>query len=163
MGVVTLSEQFPEREDREAWFQDMKDVVHAHIVERGASTRFTKTFAEGKGHIIGTSGTITSLAGIHLNLPYYQRDRVDGLWMSQKTTVDIARNMAFKTPEERAAVPSIGKDRSQMLVAGCAIIDALCELWTCDRLRVADRGLREGILMGLMGQSQKVHLNKSET
>ena len=162
VGVVTLSEQFPEREDRQAWFQDMKDVVRGHIVERGASTRFTKTFAEGRGHIIGTSGTITSLAGIHLNLPYYQRDRVDGLWMPQRAAVDIARDMAFKPPEDRAAVPSIGKDRSQMLVAGCAIIDVLCELWPCERLRVADRGLREGILMGLMGQSQKVLLKSAK-
>ncbi|MEP6341746.1 MAG: Ppx/GppA phosphatase family protein [Maricaulaceae bacterium] len=163
VGVVTLSEKFPEQEDREMWFEEMKDAVRGHIIERGASTRFTKAFAEGRGHIIGTSGTITSLAGIHLNLPYYQRDRVDGLWMPQKTAVEIARDMAFKAPKERAAVPSIGKDRSQMLVAGCAIIDVLCELWPCEQLRVADRGLREGILMGLMGQSQKVQLKTSQS
>lgn len=158
VGVVTLSEQFPEREDRAAWFQDMKDAVRHHIHERGAANRFTKTFAAGQGHIIGTSGTITSLAGIHLKLPYYQRDRVDGLWMQQSDTVAIARDMAMRSLQERAAEPSIGQDRSHMLVAGCAIIDVLCEMWPCDRLRVADRGLREGILMGLMGHSQKLDL-----
>jgi len=164
VGVVTLSEQFPEREDRAAWFQDMKDTVRRHIHERGAANRFTKTFAAGQGHIIGTSGTITSLAGIHLKLPYYQRDRVDGLWMKQSDTVAIARDMAMRSLAERAAEPSIGEDRSHMLVAGCAIIDVLCEMWPCERLRVADRGLREGILMGLMGQSQKVDLeSKAET
>ena len=162
VGVVTLSEQFPERPDRETWFQDMKDVVRGHIRDCGAETRFANVFNAGQGHIIGTSGTITSLAGIHLGLPYYQRDKVDGLWMPQKTAVDIARDMALRDPEARAAVPSIGKDRSQMLVAGCAIIDVLCELWPCERLRVADRGLREGILMGLMGQSQKVQMSHNK-
>ncbi len=161
VGVVTLSEQFPEHEDREAWFNDMKDAVRGHIHERGAANRFTKAFAAGQGHIIGTSGTITSLAGIHLKLPYYQRDRVDGLWMQQSAAVKIAREMASRSLDERAAEPSIGKDRSHMLVAGCAIIDVLCEMWPCDRLRVADRGLREGILMGLMGQSQKVLMKKT--
>ena len=159
VGVVTLSEQFPEREDREAWFHDMKECVRAHIHERGAATRFTKAFSLGQGHIIGTSGTITSLAGIYLKLPYYQRDKVDGLWMPQKATVEIARDMALRGPAERAGEPSIGKDRAQMLVAGCAIIDVLCELWPCENVRVADRGLREGILMGLMGQSQKIQLH----
>ncbi len=163
VGVVTLSEQFPERDDRAAWFQDMKDTVRRHIHERGAANRFTKTFAAGQGHIIGTSGTITSLAGIHLKLPYYQRDRVDGLWMAQSDTVNIARDMAMRSLKDRAAEPSIGQDRSQMLVAGCAIIDVLCEMWPCERLRVADRGLREGILMGLMGQSQKVDLQPQIT
>lgn len=162
VGVVTLSEQYPERADRAAWYQDMKDAVRHHIHERGAANRFTKTFAAGNGHIIGTSGTITSLAGIHLKLPYYQRDRVDGLWMEQKAAVDIAREMAMRPIEARAAEPSIGQDRSHMLVAGCAIIDVLCEMWPCERLRVADRGLREGILMGLMGQSQKVDLKPSK-
>ena len=156
VGVVSLSEQFPEREDREAWFNDMKNCVRHHIKEQGAATRFTKIFAAGQGHIIGTSGTITSLAGIHLKLPHYQRDKVDGLWMPQQTAVDIARDMALRDPIARAAEPSIGKDRSQMLVAGCAIIDVLCELWPSERIRVADRGLREGILMGLIGQSQKI-------
>jgi len=158
VGVVTLSEQFPEHEDRAKWFNDMKDAVRHHIHERGAANRFTKAFAAGQGHIIGTSGTITSLAGIHLKLPYYQRDRVDGLWMPQSDAVAIARDMASRSLDERAAEPSIGKDRSHMLVAGCAIIDVLCEMWPCERLRVADRGLREGILMGLMGQSQKVQM-----
>ena len=70
--------------------------------------------------------------------------------------------MAQKTPQERAQIPSIGDDRARMLVAGCAIIDVLCELWPCDKLRVADRGLREGILLGLMGQSQSLKQNVTE-
>ena len=150
VGVATLSEMYPEREDRAAWYAAMKTKVRECLVEQGAHTRFTQVFQQGRGHIIGTSGTITSLAGVHLRLPHYQRRRVDGLWMPTDNAVALAREMASRDIVERAAVPSIGKDRAKLLVAGCAIIDVLCEIWPAKRIRVADRGLREGILLGLI-------------
>lgn len=162
IGVVTLSEQIPEHEDRTAWYQDMKDRVRQCITDAGCETRFVNTFKSGKGHLIGTSGTITSLAGIHLKLPYYQRDKVDGLWMPANAAVDIARDMASRDFDGRASEPSIGTDRAKLLVAGCAITDVLCEMWPSERIRVADRGLREGMLMGLMQQSQKLNFSKTE-
>ena len=70
VGVVTLSEMVPETDDRETWYADMKAKVREAIAEQGCETRFTKTFKDGRGHLIGTSGTITSLAGIHLKLPF---------------------------------------------------------------------------------------------
>ena len=160
VGVVTLSEQIPEHEDRAVWYEDMKNRVRECIAEAGCSTRFTNVFKAGRGHLIGTSGTITSLAGIHLKLPYYQRDKVDGLWMPTKSAVDIAREMASRDFEGRAREPSIGPDRARLLVAGCAITDVICEMWPSERVRVADRGLREGMLMGLMQQSQKLSFSK---
>jgi len=160
-GVVTLTEQVKEHDDRETWYEDMKNVVRGLIDDAGCATRFTNTFKAGKGHIIGTSGTITSLASVHLKLPYYQRDKVDGLWMNSGDAVRVARDMSQRTPKERGAEPSIGDDRAMMLVAGCAIIDVLFEMWPSERVRVADRGLREGMLMGLMGQSQ--HLARPKT
>lgn len=160
LGVVTLTEQVPEHADRAAWYLDMKDKVREAITNAKCQDRFTKVFASGAGHIIGTSGTITSLAAVHLNLPYYQRDKVDGLWMDTDHATTIAREMGHRTPEERAAFPSIGTDRATLLVAGCAIMDVLCEMWPAKKIRVADRGLREGILMGLMQQSQKIELPK---
>lgn len=159
LGVVTLSEQVPEHADRAVWYSDLKDKVRAAISHAGCQDRFTKVFAAGNGHIIGTSGTITSLAAVHLDLPYYQRDKVDGLWMETARTLEIARDLGHRSPEERARVPSIGADRATLLVAGCAIMDVLCEMWPAEKIRVADRGLREGILMGLMGQTQKVDLS----
>jgi len=158
VGVVTLSEMVPEYNDRETWYANMKDKVREAIREQGCETRFTKTFKDGRGHLIGTSGTITSLAGIHLKLPYYQREKVDGLWLRSVDAVKIARHMASLSPEDRAKEPCIGKDRSRLLVAGCAITDVICEMWPSKMIRVADRGLREGMLMGLMKQSQKVNI-----
>ena len=156
VGVVTLSEQIPEHENRAVWYEDMKNRVRECIENAGCGTRFTNVFKAGRGHLVGTSGTITSLAGVHLKLPYYQRDKVDGLWMPADAAVKIARDMASRSPEDRAAEPSIGADRSKLLVAGCAITDVLCEMWPSQRIRVADRGLREGMLMGLMQQTQKL-------
>ena len=161
IGVATLSERVPEIEDRTAWYAAMKQVVRDEIEAAGCSTRFTNSFKDGKGHLIGTSGTITSLAGIHLKLPYYQRDKVDGLWLRSSDAVRVAREMASKSPEDRAKEPCIGQDRATLLVAGCAITDVLCEMWPSKMVRVADRGLREGMLMGLMKQSQKINVVKA--
>jgi len=160
IGVATLSERVPETDDRETWYANMKQVVRDEIDKAGCATRFTNSFKEGKGHLIGTSGTITSLAGIHLKLPYYQRDKVDGLWLRSSDAVRVARDMASRSPAERAKEPCIGQDRATLLVAGCAITDVLCEMWPSKMVRVADRGLREGMLMGLMKQSQKINVIK---
>ncbi len=155
IGVVTLSELVPEIDDKNLWYNQLRDVVREKIVEQGCETRFTNLFQQGRGHLIGTSGTITSLAGIHLKLPYYQRAKVDGLWLRSADAVNVARDMGSRTFEDRAKEPCIGKDRANLLVAGCAIIDVLCEMWPSKMIRVADRGLREGILIGLMQKGQR--------
>ena len=156
IGVVTLSERVPEIDDKTVWYESLKDVVRQTIKEQGCETRFTNVFQQGRGHLIGTSGTITSLAGIHLKLPYYQRAKVDGLWLRSADAVSVARDMGSRTFDQRASEPCIGTDRAHLLVAGCAIIDVLCEMWPSKMIRVADRGLREGILIGLMQKSQKL-------
>ena len=153
VGVATLSEMHPEHGDRVAWYSAMKDHVRQAIAEQGCGNNYRQIFRAGKGHIIGTSGTITSLAGVHLKLPYYQRKRVDGIWMPTADAVNVARDLASRDFAGRASVPSIGADRAQLLVAGCAIMDVLCEMWPGERIRVADRGLREGILLGLMNRA----------
>ena len=151
LGVVTLSDKVPETEDRGAWYEAMKQAVRDAIKEKGCESRFVRAFEEGRGHLIGTSGTITSLAGIHLKLPYYQRAKVDGLWLRSVDAVRVARNMASRSFEDRAKEPCIGTDRAGLLVAGCAITDVICEMWPSKMIRVADRGLREGMLIGLIG------------
>lgn len=162
IGVVTLSEQVPEHEDKTVWYEEMKEFVRKTIVEQGCETRFTNVFQQGRGHLIGTSGTITSLAGIHLKLPYYQRAKVDGLWLRSADAVAVARDMGSRTPAERAKEPCIGEDRAHLLVAGCAITDVLCEMWPSKMIRVADRGLREGMLIGLMQKGQRAPEIKSD-
>ena len=97
-------------------------------------------------HLLGTSGTVTTIAGVHLNLPRYDRRAVDGLWLD-RSDVDAAvarlRSMSYA---ERAANACIGQDRADLVLAGCAILQAIRTQFPAERLRIADRGLREGIL-----------------
>jgi exopolyphosphatase/guanosine-5'-triphosphate,3'-diphosphate pyrophosphatase len=98
--------------------------------------------------MLGTSGTVTTLAGIHLGLARYDRSMVDGTYLDFDTIRSISRGLADMTYEERCGYSCIGADRADLVVAGCAILEAICDLWPVGRLRVADRGVREGILDG---------------
>jgi exopolyphosphatase/guanosine-5'-triphosphate,3'-diphosphate pyrophosphatase len=153
IGVVTLAERFPEGESATpAWFRAMVDTVKREIGAFGRADFMKPVFAADRAHLIGTSGAITSLAGLHLDLPRYDRRRVDGIWMSRDECDAAAGRLLALNPAERAAQPCIGPDRADLVLAGAAILQAVQELWPCSRVRVADRGLREGILISLMAR-----------
>ena len=153
VGVVTLADRFPEdQENRVAWFRAMVEDVKAQISAFTRADDMKPLFAAGRAHLIGTSGAITSLAGLHLGLPKYERSRVDGLWMSREDCEAAAERLMQLSPQQRAAQPCIGPDRADLVLAGAAILQAVQELWPCQRVRVADRGLREGLLMSLMAK-----------
>jgi len=115
----------------------------------------TPVFEAGRSHLVGTSGAITSLAGLHLQLAKYDRSKVDGLWLTRADCQTVAHRLAGLTIAERAAEPCIGPDRADLVLAGAAILEAVQELWPCERVRVADRGLREGLLLSLMADQRK--------
>ena len=100
--------------------------------------------------LLGTSGTVTTLASVHLELPQYDRRAVDGLIVPSASMRDIAARLSTMSPEERRELPCIGTERADLVVAGCAILEAILDIWPADRLGVADRGIREGILRSLM-------------
>lgn len=152
LGVVTLAEQFPEPEDRPPWFGGMKAACREHIDAIEGLERFRAAFEAGRAQIIGTSGTVTSVAGVHLKLPVYQRSKVDGIWLNDTEARDAIARLLGHSPAERAEEPCIGPERADLVLAGCAIFEAVMDAWPTARLRVADRGLREGVLYGLMGR-----------
>ena len=100
--------------------------------------------------MLGTSGTVTTIAGIHLNLPRYDRRRVDGCWLQDGEVTRVIDRLLEMSYEERVANACIGSERADLVLAGCAILEAIRRAFPCPRLRVADRGLREGILVKLM-------------
>jgi len=104
--------------------------------------------------MIGTSGTVTTLAGVYQGLPRYDRRRVDGCYLSFETVQTVSRRIAAMSYGERVRHPCIGDQRADLVIAGCAILEAICEIWPVGRLRVADRGLREGMLLQMMGQAE---------
>jgi len=155
MGVVTLAERFPESGgDVQGWFRAMVDAVKERIAAFPHAEPFRDIFDAGGAHMVGTSGAITSLAGLHLDLPRYDRNLVDGLWMTRGECESTTARLLAWTPAERAAQPCIGPDRADLVLAGAAILQAVQEIWPCERVRVADRGLREGLLMSLMSDEQ---------
>jgi exopolyphosphatase/guanosine-5'-triphosphate,3'-diphosphate pyrophosphatase len=148
LGVVTLAERFGGHAVDEALFNEMTDTFSAALAPFAA--RFRQKRVCPRFHLLGTSGTVTTIAGVHLGLERYERRRVDGLWMSTRS-VDVAlqklRAMSF---DERAAQGCIGPDRADLVLAGCAIFEAIRRAFPATRVRIADRGLREGILIELM-------------
>lgn len=101
-------------------------------------------------HLLGTSGTVTTLAGLHLDLPRYDRRKVDGLWLSNGEVDRMLDRLLSWDFEARAANPCIGADRADLVLAGCAILQSIRKRWPSERMRVADRGLREGLLNEMM-------------
>ncbi|MGF1464310.1 MAG: Ppx/GppA phosphatase family protein [Maricaulaceae bacterium] len=153
VGVVTLAESHPEPGARSAWFADMVAQLTPRFANIPQAQRFRPHFEAGAAHYVGTSGTVTSLAGVHLRLQRYDRDRVDGLWMGMAEAFAARDRLRDMSHEARAREPCIGADRADLVLAGCAILEAIYAAWPVERLRVADRGLREGVLLGLMNQT----------
>ncbi len=148
LGVVTLAESF--HDAGPGWYDRMVDHVAARLSEMDAAKRFGPLFAAGRGQLIGNSGTVTSLAGVHLKLDRYVRSAVDGVWMSREGAEEARRRLHDKTRDERALEPCIGPERADLVLAGCAILDAVWRLWPAPRMKVGDRGLREGILLSMI-------------
>ncbi|MFM9849296.1 MAG: Ppx/GppA phosphatase family protein [Hyphomicrobiaceae bacterium] len=152
VGVVTLAERYGGRQVTAQSFEAMVDHVTQMLEPFEREYAFRDAMRRARTHLLGTSGTVTTIAGIHLGLPRYDRARVDGCWMKTNDAQFIVRSLLDRTYEERVAEPCIGRDRADLVLAGCAILEALLRTWPCERIRVADRGLREGILATLMAE-----------
>jgi exopolyphosphatase/guanosine-5'-triphosphate,3'-diphosphate pyrophosphatase len=157
VGVVTLAERHPEPPNSgEAWYEAMVADMGAAIAAGGiVDEPMLELFRQNRTHLVGTSGAITSLAGIHLNLPRYNRDRVDGLWMTRADCEAAADRLKALGPDGRAREACIGPDRADLVLAGAAILEAVQRAWPSERVRVADRGLREGLLLQRMREDKK--------
>lgn len=148
VGVVTLNDAFTDRET--GWYDRMVEHVATLLRANDAATRFGPLFRAGRGQLIGNSGTVTSLVGVHLKLDRYVRSIVDGQWLAREDAVATRRRLHDLSPEDRAKEGCLTGGRSELMLPGLAILDAIWQTWPADRLRVGDRGLREGILLSMM-------------
>lgn len=152
VGVVTLAERFGGQfVDREL-FNGMVCHVARLLAPFEEKHSLRAQIDASQTHLLGTSGTVTTLAGVHMGLPRYERAKVDGYWLETQQVRAVTENLLDATYEERIAQPCIGRERADLVLAGCAILEAVLQMWPCPRLRVADRGLREGILTMLMAE-----------
>ena len=147
VGVVTLAERYGGHavtpEIYRAMIDEVKVFVDRFVTEQG-SDRIDRI------HMLGTSGTVTTIAGVYLELKRYERRRVDGCWLDNADVTRVVDRLLTMSYEARVANPCIGAERADLVLAGCAILDAIRQVFPCQRLRVADRGLREGMLVQMM-------------
>ncbi len=156
-GVVSLTDTVGRAEDSEAAriarYARMRQLVSDSFAPFAG--RVAKAAQHGDIRLLGTSGTVTTLASLYLELPSYDRKAVDGLIVPASEMRDISARLSVMTPYERSTLPCIGHDRAELVVAGCAILEAILDLWPARRLGVADRGIREGILRSLMAAERQ--------
>ena len=149
-GVVTVAEEFGGIHVDEKVFAAMRAKIRPVMEKFSRETSHFCKDSSGPCHLLGTSGTVTTICGIHLNLPRYDRSQVDGCWLGGDDMGEVTTQLLAMSHKERAASPCIGNQRADLVMAGCAIFEEIRAIWPTDRIRVADRGLREGILTSLM-------------
>lgn len=152
VGVVMLAERFGNSYVEPHQFEDMVRFVQAKLLPFSESNGIAKKMTGSGTHLLGTSGTVTTIAGVYLGLPEYARAKVDGCWLSAESIRQVSKRIAGMNYAQRAAQPCIGAERADLILAGCAIMEAMLRLWPVRALRVADRGLREGILATLIAE-----------
>ncbi len=154
-GVVSLGESEAHdagcAADRLDAYRRMKARVAAHL-------KPLRRFIRGNVQLLGASGTVTTLASLNMGLAQYDRRRVDGSIARTAELVALSHDLASKSPAERAMVPGVGADRADLVVAGAAILEALIDLGRAEQLRVADRGIREGILRSMFARERARHV-----
>lgn len=147
LGVATLKDQFQDVEDDSARFALMSWLFEEKLADFAP---YANDACREGFQIIGTSGTVTTVAASHLGLRRYDRNKVDGLRMTSEQIDRVIRDYLDLGPEGRRRDPRIGRDRQELIMSGSAILQALLRIWPTDRLSVADRGLREGLLYAQM-------------
>jgi exopolyphosphatase/guanosine-5'-triphosphate,3'-diphosphate pyrophosphatase len=149
-GVVTFTERFGGIEVTPDIYRAMVAEAMAALAPFERQHRIRQHVEARRVQMIGSSGTVTTLAGIHLALPRYIRAMVDGSILTFDQIARVSQHLACLDIAGRAASPCVGRERADLVLSGCAILDAICETWPIGQLRVADRGIREGILFDLM-------------
>jgi exopolyphosphatase / guanosine-5'-triphosphate,3'-diphosphate pyrophosphatase len=131
-------------------FAAMRDHLRPLLAEFVSRVQAIKGRAAVPSHLLGTSGTVTTIAGVQMGLRRYDRSRVDGSWILSSDVGKVTADLLAMTYDERTLNPCIGRERADLVMAGCAILEEIRVAFPATRIRVADRGLREGILTRMM-------------
>jgi exopolyphosphatase/guanosine-5'-triphosphate,3'-diphosphate pyrophosphatase len=152
VGVVTLSEREPSPMTRR-YYESLRGEMVPLFAKLRARMDENGAFDGTHNHLLGTSGTVTTLAGVAMGLKRYIRTRVDASWHVCADLLSLCERLADLDHVGRAGLGCVGEERADLMVPGCAIFSAIHAAWPCEKLRVADRGLREGILRELMAEA----------
>lgn len=155
LGVVNLTETYGGDRVCPHDYRRMMDKVAAGLADFDRRNGIAAAVKTGRVQMLGASGTVTTLAGIQMGLSRYDRSRVDGAWLDRDQARSISETLLGLDYMGRAGQPCVGRDRADLVVAGCAILDAIWRQWPVPQLRIADRGVREGILFELAAQARR--------
>jgi exopolyphosphatase / guanosine-5'-triphosphate,3'-diphosphate pyrophosphatase len=155
LGVMSLAEISAPGPDDRTRFATMRADMRTRFAAIRREMDRKGPFDIACSHLLGTSGTVTTLAGVALKLPRYLRARVDASWHDCADILAVVERLVGLARQDRALIGCIGNERAELIVPGCAIFAAIHDVWPCMRLRVADRGLREGILRELMAETRR--------
>jgi len=149
-GVVTLSEKSNNREVDYGLYNEMVNSIFRQLFVFSKRNNIEQRIIEKKVQMLGTSGTVTTLGAVHLNLNRYDRSMIDGLDLTFDNLKQARDKLINRNYQERTRIPCIGSERVNLIVPGCAILEAICQKWKIGNLQIADRGLREGMLLESM-------------
>lgn len=149
-GVVTLAERYASEALSPEQYQSLVDELATRLAGFDRTHGIGEQIRQGRVQMLGTSGTVTTIGGLHLKLDRYDRSRVDGMKLNSETASSICRYLLNLPPGGRAHEPCIGPDRADLVLVGCALFEAILQRWPVPRFRIADRGIREGLLSNLI-------------
>ena len=150
LGVVTVAEKWKMEKTNENSYQQTVLDICQQLPLLCDRNNIKQKIKERKVQMLGTSGTVTTLGAVHLKLNYYDRSQIDGLYLTYRDLRRATNTLTSQDYESRSKMPCMGNERAELAVPGCAILEAICKRWPVGELRVADRGLREGMLLELM-------------
>lgn len=150
LGVVTLAEECGTYEINDGCYQNMVNDISVKLPEFCNRNAIKQKISANEVQMLGTSGTVTTLGAVHLGLSHYNRSLIDGLDLTFEELDNATSRLTELDFDGRSQMPCIGNERAELVIPGCAILEAICRAWPVGKLRVADRGLREGMLLELM-------------
>ncbi|MEZ5691069.1 MAG: Ppx/GppA phosphatase family protein [Rickettsiales bacterium] len=153
-GVMNLSDKFGGSDFADITFKDMVKTISDKLQEFDKKNNISEAIRNGGVQMLSTSGTVTTLAAVHLDLPRYDRSRIDGTTLSVYDIRRATEKLLDMKSSERFNHPCIGFDRADFILSGCAIFEAISDLWSIDNITIADRGVREGIILSLAREWQ---------
>jgi exopolyphosphatase/guanosine-5'-triphosphate,3'-diphosphate pyrophosphatase len=148
---MNLADKFGGSNFADLAFADMVKLLADRIRPFDIANEISRTIGDSPVQLLSTSGTVTTLAAIHLELPRYDRSRIDGITLQVSDIRATIQKLLSMRPSERFNHPCIGADRADFIISGCAIFEAISSLWPTGQITIADRGVREGIILSLMG------------
>ena len=149
-GVMNLSEQAGGNRFVEMYFNELVERIMSRLKAFNDTNGIAEFIAQGRVQLLSTSGTVTTLAAIHLDLPRYDRARIDGIHLPVDAIQDAIKKLLAMRPSERFNHPCIGPERTDFIMSGCAIFEAIARLWPVSHITIADRGVREGIILSFV-------------